>query len=244
MSGARAPAAVTQGVLLSTLLHGLMVAAVVWWSQTTPPPTPPAYRVRLVGAPPGPRQAGVVNATPKPAAAAPTAAGAERPPVPEKALPSTAKSATVTSPKATPVPNKSRETGAKTASATPAAKAAPRAGSGAQGGKGADVANVDLRGIAFPYQGYLDNIVRQLTLNWSPRRRATSLVAEIKFMIRRDGSIAGMEVVRRSGDGIYDLDAQGAVEAVGAARGFGPLPSGWQDDVLVVYFTFDYALRP
>jgi protein TonB len=36
----------------------------------------------------------------------------------------------------------------------------------------------------------------------------------------------------------------GAIEAVGATRSFGALPSGWADDVLVVYFTFDYALRP
>ena len=41
-----------------------------------------------------------------------------------------------------------------------------------------------------------------------------------------------------------DLDAMGAIEAVGSTRGFGPLPQGWTDDVLIVYFTFDYALRP
>ena len=53
-----------------------------------------------------------------------------------------------------------------------------------------------------------------------------------------------IEVVKGSGDRIYDLDAMGAIEAVGSTRGFGPLPQGWTDDVLIVYFTFDYALRP
>jgi len=69
-------------------------------------------------------------------------------------------------------------------------------------------------------------------------------VAEVKFIIRRDGSVMGIEVVKRSGDRLYDLDAMGAIEAVGASRGFGRLPEGWSDDVLVVYFTFDYAMRP
>ena len=99
-------------------------------------------------------------------------------------------------------------------------------------------------GIEFPFPGYLTNIVRQITLNWTPRRTSAALVTEVKFMIRRDGSVAGIEVVRSSGDAFYNADAMGAIEAVGANRGFGALPAGWSDDVLVVYFTFDYALRP
>jgi protein TonB len=63
-------------------------------------------------------------------------------------------------------------------------------------------------------------------------------------MIRRDGSVAGIEIVKSSRDRLFDLEAQATVEAVGSARSFGSLPSGWTDDVLVVYFTFDYALRP
>ena len=86
--------------------------------------------------------------------------------------------------------------------------------------------------------------MRQLTLNWTPRRVSASLVSEVKFTIRRDGSVLAIEVVKGSGDRIYDLDAMGAIEAVGSTRGFGPLPQGWTDDVLIVYFTFDYALRP
>ena len=56
--------------------------------------------------------------------------------------------------------------------------------------------------------------------------------------------MAGIEVVKSSGDRYFDLEAVATVEAVGSSRSFGPLPTGWTDDVLVVYFTFDYALRP
>jgi protein TonB len=159
--------------------------------------------------------------------------------------PSTAKKV-LPSPKATPSTDRSKKGGAKNAPAPTASKsnAAPKSGAGATGTKGADVANVRTDGIAFPYPGYLNNIVRQIALNWSPRRVSAALVTELKFMIRRDGTVVGIEVVKRSGDRLYDLDAMGAIEVVGTGKGFGPLPSGWPDDVLVVYFTFDYALRP
>jgi protein TonB len=152
---------------------------------------------------------------------------------------------TLPSPKATPSTDRSKTGGAKSAtSTTKKTTAAPKSGAGATGTKGADVANVRTDGIAFPYPGYLSNIVRQIALNWSPRKVSAALVTELKFMIRRDGTVVGIEVVKRSGDRLYDLDAMGAIEAVGATRSFGALPSGWADDVLVVYFTFDYALRP
>jgi protein TonB len=223
----------------------MIVAAGISLGARAEAPRPPVYRVELVGAPPGPRQAGVVTAASPPSAQAPEIAGAERVPE-EKVVPtaSTAKQA-VPSPKATPSTSRTKQAGAKAASPTASkSTAAPKAGAGAQGSKGADVANLNIRGIEFPYPGYLQNVVRQLTLNWTPRRVSASLVAEVRFSIRRDGSVMAIEVVKGSGDRIYDLDAMGAIEAVGSTRGFGPLPQGWTDDVLIVYFTFDYALRP
>jgi protein TonB len=206
-------------------------------------PRPPVYRVEMIGAPKGERQAGVVTPA---ASAAPTKAdapsGAERTPV-EKAMPNK-KSPVAPAPKATPSPAKSKSAGAKTVAPAKNAKSAPKAGSGREGGKGADVRNVSLNGIAFPFPGYLTNIMRQISIAYTPRRVSAALVAEVKFLIRRDGSVAGIEVVKSSGDRLFDLEAQATVESVGASRNFGPLPSGWTDDVLVVYFTFDYALRP
>ncbi|QJR34847.1 cell envelope integrity protein TolA [Gemmatimonas groenlandica] len=242
---ATGPTALGRGIAFSAVVHLALVAAAIWWGTRAEAPRPPVYRVELVGAPPGPRQAGVVTPAAQPSAQAPDIAGAER--VPEEKVipkPSTAKKV-LPSPKATPSTSRTKKAGSKTASPTASkATAAPKAGAGAQGGKGADVANLSIRGIDFPYPGYLQNIVRQITLNWTPRRVSASLVSEVKFTIRRDGSVIAIEVVKGSADRIYDLDAMGAVEAVGSTRGFGPLPQGWTDDVLIVYFTFDYALRP
>ena len=234
------------GVFVSALIHLAIIALVIYLAERPEPARPPIYRVNLVGAPAGLRQAGVVNPAPTPQtpSPAPAPSGAERAAPPEKALPA-AKRAETAPPKATPSATPTRAAGSKTAKSESKAPAAPpKAGSGAVGGKGADVTNIKTDGIAFPYQGYLDNIVRQLTMAWSPRRVSAALVTEVKFLIRRDGSVANIEIVKSSGDRIYDTEGTGAVEAVGSTRGFGALPAGWKDDVLVVYFTFDYSLRP
>ncbi len=232
------------GLAVSGLVHAGVVAAALFWGLRPEAPRPPVYRVELVGAPAGPRQAGVLSPPrPESESSAPPAAGAERPPT-EKAMPSRPTTRAAATPTATPSRERNRTAGTKAGTATPRPASPPRAGSGAVGGKGADVANVRTDGIAFPDQGYLNNIVRQLALSWRPSRASATRVTEVRFSIRRDGSVFAIEVVKPSGDRLYDADAVGAVEAVAAARGFGPLPSVWQDDVLIVYFTFDYALRP
>lgn len=237
--------ALGSGIAVSIGIHAALLALVLWVGSRPEEARPPVYRVELIGQA-GPRQAGVEKPTTEATASQDPVAGAERVEE-EKTVPTPSKAKKVLpSPKATPSTDRTKKGGAKNAPAPTATKsnAAPKSGAGATGTKGADVANVRTDGIAFPFPGYLSNIVRQIALNWSPRRVSAALVTELKFMIRRDGTVAGIEVVKRSGDRLYDLDAMGAIEVVGTSKGFGPLPSGWADDVLVVYFTFDYALRP
>ena len=235
--------ALKTGLVVSSIVHVAFVAALVLWGMQHDAPRPPIYRVELIGAPKGLRQAGVVtpNASDTPKTA-PAPSGAERAPT-EKALPSKRAPAAAT-PRATPSTARSNAAGAKSATTATKATTLPKAGSGQEGGKGADVRNLRTEGIAFPFPGYLSNIVRQITLAYTTRPSSAALLAEVKFSIRRDGSVADIEVVKSSGNRLFDLEATGTVEAVGASRSFGPLPSGWTDDVLIVYFTFDYALRP
>ena len=222
----------------SAVAHAAVVAAFMLARGTPPAPAPPTYRVNLVAAPPGPRQIGVVQPTPAaapaPTPAAPTPTPAREIPDPSRMKPAPTKakpSKPVKPPKlATPV------AGAPATSAKPAA--APTAGGGPQGGRGADVANVRVDGIEFPYPGYLQNVVRQIAVNFKPSRGG--LTAVVAFMIRRDGSVHGITLTQRSGVYSFDTEAMGAVEA--AARSFGPLPAGFADDVLPVIFSFDPRL--
>jgi protein TonB len=230
---------------MSAIVHVGIGAALLLWSTRELPVRPPVYRVNLVGAPPGPRQIGVVNQRPpvKAESDKPAPSGVEQLTPPEKVTPTAKTSKAAPQVKATPTPTNSKTAGTKTPTATKSTAAAPpKAGAGATGGKGADVINLRTEGVEFPDQAYLNNITRQIYSSWFPKQQGMQLLAEVKFTIHRNGSVTDIEVVKRSGNRLYDIEAMGTVEAVASARKFGPLPAVWTDDVLIVYFTFDYAL--
>ena len=230
MSVARAPSAsLTLPIVSSAFLHAAVLTFVVFRAAAPTRSLPPLYRVELVAAPAGERAPGLV--TERPAPAAPSKA----PPAPEskrtlstkaarKSAPRPAKAAT---PNVTPKSTPQR-------SATP-----PKAGGGAQGGAGADVASVLTAGIEFPFPGYLNNVVRQIAQQFEVPRGAASLSAEVAFLIHRDGSVTAMRLLTKSGSYVFDQTCLGAIEAVGRSGRFGPLPQGFTDDVLPVIFSFD-----
>ena len=215
---------------MSVALHGALVLIVLLsFRKEKTEALPPIYKVNIVAAPPGPRAIGVVQppaATPKPAAPAVT------PPAPPKT-----KEAAVPIAKATPQKARPRATPVEKPAAETPPENAPKAGGGPIGGKGTDVATVQTEGIDFPFPGYLNNIVRQIALRFNPADASSGRRAEVRFVIRRDGSVIGIGFVTRSGSYAFDLEAQGAVEA--AASQFGPLPEGFRDDALPVVFSFD-----
>ncbi|MEO8193670.1 MAG: TonB family protein [Gemmatimonadales bacterium] len=216
---------------VSVALHLSLVAIVLLgFRKGETEALPPIYRVNIVAAPKGPRAIGTVQ--PEPPVALPVTPPAVKPP-PSK----TVKEAVAPTAKVPPKKAPSRATPVEKA-ATPAPDVpAPRAGGGPIGGKGTDVATVQTEGIDFPFPGYLNNIVRQIALRFNPTDATSGRRAEVRFVIRRDGSVIGISFVTRSGSYAFDLEAQGAIEA--AAREFGPLPDGFHDDALPVVFSFD-----
>lgn len=183
----------------------------------------PVYAVHLVAAPaPTPNARPAPDVVPRPAE--PPAARLTKQPPPSKRS-SVAKEAPPPPPDA-----KRRE-------------AAPRSrpdslAPGVQPSTGTDVATVSLPGVTFPYPGYLKNIVSAVFRRWHRPNGNTPLRAEVMFFIHRDGSVSGIQFIRRSGDFSFDLEAQGAIEAAGNAKAFGPLPDGYPADILPVSFFF------
>ena len=226
----------------SAMFHLLLVAGLLIGHARRPAVAPPTYRVTLIAAPPGPRQVGVVRETPPapeptPAPPAPTPRAAATPEPERMKAPPTRAPPARTPPRAA-TPNASDAP----AKAPPSTRApAPAAGGGPAGGRGADVANVRTEGIEFPFPVYLQNVVRQIALQFRPPPNS-ALRADVSFLIRRDGSITGLRLVTRSGSFSFDQDAMGAVEAAARTNAFGPLPPGFTDDVLPVIFSFDPRL--
>ena len=96
-----------------------------------------------------------------------------------------------------------------------------------------------MSGVNFPFPEYLSNIVAQIDRRWRRPPGNESLRAEILFLVRGDGSISNLQFVQRSGNFAFDVQAQGAIESAGTAGVFGPLPDGFEGDILPVSFFFD-----
>ncbi|HKT58901.1 MAG TPA: TonB C-terminal domain-containing protein [Gemmatimonadales bacterium] len=222
------PPGTTVGIVGSLVVHGAVVALA--FTQTRSAQAgPPTYAVELVAAPaPTQKQRLAREAVPTPPQEKPA-------PVKPPPKPKPAKAPAPPTPKPPPTePN--REAPPKTAAPTTPAE-------GETPSTGTDVATIKTPGLQFPYPEYLRNIVTQVYRNWDRETGRQSNFAEISFLILRDGSVRDIRFVTRSGSFSFDLGAQGAIEAAGNARSFGPLPDGWDADVLPVSFYFKPASR-
>jgi hypothetical protein len=225
---------VALGVMAAAALH--VAAAVLLFSSTEVRKAGPQIlpmRTHMVAAPQGDVAVGVVQEQPK-AAEAPAPRAAEKVPEPTKTAPTATKS----------VPKIKTKEATVTPNAAKSVKDAPTAGSEA-GGKGTDLANVDLGGTDFPYPAYQRNIVNRIAENFHTTERGRA--AEVMFIIRRDGSVDPdqMQLVTRSGSYTFDNSAMGAIEAAANKKSFGPLPADFKNDALTVIFRFDPAIiRP
>jgi periplasmic protein TonB len=231
MSAAHAPR-LASGFAASLVFHAAVVGALaLLLKRDVTAPAPPIYSVHILAAPPGERMAGVVQA---PAPVSPNQL-TPRLPVRTRELPVPSTRRRVVKP--SPVPTLA--TPAPRTKAPPAAPVTPApAAGGPTGGKGADVANIDTPGIEFDFPPYTNNIVSQLVRRFGPMQGTLS--ATVRFVIRRDGSVdpESIKIVEPSGNYPFDQRAEGAVESAANTRAFGPLPSAFREDILLVRFRF------
>jgi protein TonB len=218
------PPGTTAGLIGTLLVHG-SVAALAFTQVKPVKAGPPTYAVELVAAPaPTPKQRLAREAVPTPPPE-------EKPaPVKPPPKPKPTKAPAPPAPKPPPTEAKHEPPPKTSAPVAPAEGETPSTGT--------DVATIKTPGLQFPYPEYLRNIVTQVYRNWDREATRQSNFAEISFLILRDGSVRDIRFVTRSGSFSFDLSAQGAIEAAGNARSFGPLPDGWDADVLPVSFYF------
>jgi outer membrane biosynthesis protein TonB len=221
---------VAAGVIAAIGLHA--IAALMLLRAGAEPATQRVVTMRtfMVAAPQGDVGVGVVQAPSQPQAV-PAPRAAETVPNPPKTTPITKKTK----------PQEQAKQATVTPNAAKSVKNAPSAGS-ETGGKGADLANVDLGGTDFPYPAYQRNIVNRIAEHFHTNEK--NLSAEVMFIIRRDGTVDPdqMQLVTRSGSYTFDNAAMGAIEAAANKKLFGPLPADFRNDALTVIFRFDPAM--
>jgi periplasmic protein TonB len=235
---ARRPAGLGGPIGVSAIVHAAAFALLIIARSPAPAPSAPVYRVNLVAAPSGTPAIGIV----RPPEAKPAPTPTPTPPPRRAAMkPNEMPLPKPRTPRERPQPAPATPNAAGAKARTDAT--APTAGGGERGDKGADVATVNTAGIEFPYPAYLENIVRQIRLNFKPRNAGAALKAEVFFIVQRDGSVTGIRLITSSASYAYNLEAVGAVEAAARSKSFGPLPSGFSEPSLPVTFFFDQQIH-
>ncbi len=118
----------------------------------------------------------------------------------------------------------------------------------ARAAKGPSPPKEDARGITFDteelkYQGYMRLLKDKIEGIWTyPREAAEKGVfgdLVIRFVIRKDGALGSVKVLRTSGHGMLD---EYAVKALRDGEPYWPLPEGWGRKSLTVTGHFIYTL--
>ncbi len=205
----------------SIVLHVSLIGAVLIAAKTSRAEEPTAqfqtFRIAISSPPPQ------VAGEPEPAPAKPAIAKQPKPPevTPKKSpvkktAPAIVDAKPATPKKAEPVKGKNPKPGA------------------AQGGDGL---NVLMEGEEFPFPNYLENIIRQVDRFFRPLGEG-NLETEVGFYIRRDGSVSGLRVHKKSGNSLFDIQAVESVEQAAKRGLLGALPKEFPRDSLGILFKF------
>ena len=98
--------------------------------------------------------------------------------------------------------------------------------------------NIRMAGVQRDYPVYYNNILRQMErcFRW---RGADDLRARVYFVINRDGSVSGVDILEPSQSIAFDIEAMGAAECAGRPGRLGPLPEELPFDRFPVVFYFE-----
>lgn len=249
----REPDGLRHGVMASTVLHAVVLAAVLFapggWFGTPPPPRT-VMTISLGEGSVGPANGGVTPISARAIQTKPI----EAPKRPEPVRPPAAATPAMTVPVAQPKPTRPRPAAEPVAHApedargrTPTRGAEPQPGAavaetGARGqgfglstgGGAGSGSRLDVADFCCP--DYLLLMVERIRSNWNARAEAVGDTM-IKFTILRDGGITGVEVEKSSGYAALDINAQ---RALLVTRTLPPLPEGFPNASLTVHLNFQY----
>src|SRR5688500_7345128 len=112
--------------------------------------------------------------------------------------------------------------------------AVPFGGLSSSGGDGLDVQTLGLDNFCCPE--YLQTMLQLIRRNWNSKQGAAG-TAVVQFVIRRDGALTQVEVVKPSNNVILDLESRRAVFQTGKVP---PLPTQYTGQNLTIQLAFEY----
>ncbi len=102
------------------------------------------------------------------------------------------------------------------------------------GGTAGTAATTDYANFCCPT--YLTQMVDLIKRNWNPNQGAAGQV-QVKFTIRRDGTVTDVEIEKPSNISLLDLESQ---RALAKTKALPPLPREFTENTLTVHLIFDY----
>jgi TonB family protein len=102
------------------------------------------------------------------------------------------------------------------------------------GGTSGTAATTDFANFCCPT--YLTQMVDLIKRNWNPNQGAAGQV-QVKFVVRRDGTVTDIEIEKSSNISLLDLESQ---RALAKTKALPPLPREFTENTLTVHLNFDY----
>jgi TonB family protein len=90
---------------------------------------------------------------------------------------------------------------------------------------------------------YSADMVQAISSRFRPEESDRKRRARLRVVLRRDGSVSSITVLKASGDAAFDQVAKSAVSDAGLERAFAPLPSSYGGDSLPVTVAFGEHIR-
>ena len=240
-----------QMVVVSSLAHASLIAVLVllppsWRSGAVPPEATPMM-ITLSGGT-GPDAGGMTPiAAPPVQVEAPLDAKPPAPKAPEMVEPAPAVKPVVKTP-VKPVEKPIDKSSTRKPASGPVVKpgdarvdtggaAIPFGGLTRPSGGGAPGSGVKTDYANFCCPEYLNQMTDLIKRNWNQNQGASGKV-QVKFTIRRDGSLAGTPQIETSANqALLDLESQRAITKVGQ---FPPLPREFTENTLILHLIFEY----
>ncbi len=97
--------------------------------------------------------------------------------------------------------------------------------------------SLSVEAAKFPYMYYLNQIRKKISENWFFAKETGNLRTVVYFRIKTNGEIDGPKLIEPSGDKYFD---QICIRAVKLSEPFPPLPGGYLEEYLGVYFEFAF----